>query len=150
MFWLNYTYFCREKGKNETALALECGAVKSSGTVSNWKNNGAIPRSDKLKLLADALEVTPEQLLSEDAPYMNMAEKAMEGKNAEQIQNLYNRLDDLANIITNGQKNEPTTCFGSELTSDQIERERKISELPADLQQQLDAYISFLQSTQGT
>ena len=148
MFWVNYTYFCREKGKNETALALECGAAKSSGTISNWRNNGAIPRSDKLKLLADALEVSPEQLMSEDAPYVNMAEKAIEGRSADQIQDLCNRLDDLTNII-NGQKNEPTTIPGSELTEEQIERERKISDLPVELQQQLDTYISFLQSTQG-
>ena len=150
MFWVNYTYFCREKGKNETALALECGAAKSSGTISNWRNNGAIPRSDKLKLLEDALGITPEQLMSEDAPYENMAENLLRGRNAEQIQDLCNRLDDLTNIITYGQKNELTTVSGSELTEIQIERERRISDLPAELQQQLDAYISFLQSTQGT
>jgi len=42
MFWTNYERYCQRIGQPANTVAANCG-VKSSGTVTGWKN-GAVPR----------------------------------------------------------------------------------------------------------
>lgn len=63
MFWDNFLFYCNQKGVSPNAAASDVG-VKSSGTVTGWKN-GAIPRKAVLKRLADYFEITIEDLTGE-------------------------------------------------------------------------------------
>lgn len=63
MFWNNFEALCAEKGVSYNAAAADVG-VKSSGTVTGWKN-GAKPRGPVLKRLADYFGVTVEELINE-------------------------------------------------------------------------------------
>ncbi len=62
MFWQNYLRLCNSLGQSPNAVAAKCG-VRSSGTVSNWKN-GATPRDGILRAIADYFAVEPETLIS--------------------------------------------------------------------------------------
>lgn len=64
MFWNNFEALCAEKGVSYNAAAADVG-VKSSGTVTGWKN-GAKPRGPVLKRLADYFDVTVEELTGEN------------------------------------------------------------------------------------
>lgn len=64
MFWNNFEALCAEKGVSYNAAAADVG-VKSSGTVTSWKN-GAKPRGPVLKRLADYFDVTVEELTGEN------------------------------------------------------------------------------------
>lgn len=64
MFWNNFEALCAEKGVSYNAAAADVG-VKSSGTVTGWKN-GAKPRGPVLKRLADYFDVTVEELTGEE------------------------------------------------------------------------------------
>jgi transcriptional regulator with XRE-family HTH domain len=64
MFWNNFEALCAEKGISYNAAAADVG-VKSSGTVTGWKN-GAKPRGPVLKRLADYFDVTVEELTGEN------------------------------------------------------------------------------------
>ena len=50
MFWNNFEALCAKKGVSYNAAAADVG-VRSSGTVTGWKN-GAKPRGPVLKRLA--------------------------------------------------------------------------------------------------
>lgn len=63
MFWNNFEALCAEKGVSYNAAAADVG-VRSSGTVTGWKN-GAKPRGPVLKRLADYFGVTVEELTGE-------------------------------------------------------------------------------------
>lgn len=63
MFWNNFISFCNEKGEAPNTVAANVG-VKSSGTVTGWKN-GAIPRYSILKKLADYFGVSVSDLTGE-------------------------------------------------------------------------------------
>lgn len=62
MFWDIYVRLCNEVGEAPNVVAAKNG-VKSSGTVTGWKN-GAIPRESALTRLADYFGVTVEYLLT--------------------------------------------------------------------------------------
>lgn len=64
MFWQNYVKLCNEKGEAPNAVAAKCG-VKSSGTVTGWKN-GSMPRAGALQRLADYFGVSKEELLGNE------------------------------------------------------------------------------------
>ena len=64
MFWDNYMRMCRNKGETPNQVAEMCG-VKSSGTVTGWKN-GALPRPSVLKRIAEHFFVTVDDLLNEN------------------------------------------------------------------------------------
>lgn len=66
MFWENYVRLCNSENKSPNAVAAENG-VKSSGTVTGWKN-GVIPRAPVLQKLADYFNVTTAELLGESIP----------------------------------------------------------------------------------
>lgn len=61
MFWDNFVFYCNQKGVAPNVAAAAVG-VKSSGTVTGWKN-GAIPRQSILKKLADYFEISVEMLI---------------------------------------------------------------------------------------
>lgn len=63
MFWNNFEALCAKKGVSYNAAAADVG-VRSSGTVTGWKN-GAKPRGPVLKKLADYFGVTVEELTGE-------------------------------------------------------------------------------------
>ena len=62
MFWDNFVFYCNQKGVAPNVAAAAVG-VKSSGTVTGWKN-GAIPRQSVLKKLADYFEISVEMLVN--------------------------------------------------------------------------------------
>lgn len=64
MFWNNFEALCAKKGVSYNAAAADVG-VRSSGTVTGWKN-GAKPRGPVLKRLADYFGVTVEELTGEE------------------------------------------------------------------------------------
>ena len=66
MFWNNFVFYCNEKGVAPNVAAAAVG-VKSSGTVTGWKN-GAAPRQGVLRKLADYFGVSTEDLLTGDSP----------------------------------------------------------------------------------
>lgn len=69
MFWDNFVRLCNQAGKYPNTVAAEVG-VKSTGTVTGWKN-GANPRQTILLKLADYFGVTVDYLLNaekENAP----------------------------------------------------------------------------------
>ena len=63
MFWQRYVSLCNSVGKAPNVVATEIG-IKSSGTVTGWKN-GATPRRSVLSKLAKYFEVPVEDLLDE-------------------------------------------------------------------------------------
>ena len=66
MFWSNFVFYCNRKGVAPNVAAAAVG-VKSSGTVTGWKN-GAAPRQGVLRKLADYFGVSTDDLLAEDSP----------------------------------------------------------------------------------
>lgn len=62
MFWDNFVRLCNQAGKYPNTVAAEVG-VKSTGTVTGWKN-GANPRETVLLKLADYFGVTVDYLLN--------------------------------------------------------------------------------------
>lgn len=63
MFWDNFEALCIKKNVSPNAAASAVG-VKSSGTVTGWKN-GAAPRSTVLRKLAAYFEVEVSDLTGE-------------------------------------------------------------------------------------
>lgn len=53
-------------GISQRDLATKCGVTQ--GTISFWENGTAVPGLPRLGLLADALETTIAELLTEDHP----------------------------------------------------------------------------------
>ena len=66
MFWQNFLYQCNRVGKSPNAVAAEVG-IKSSGSVTRWKN-GSAPRDSVLIKLADYFGVPVEELTQENPP----------------------------------------------------------------------------------
>ena len=65
MFWDNYVRLCNSVNKAPNVVAAEIG-VRSSGTVTGWKN-GAAPRSSTLSKLANYFGVSTSELLNGDS-----------------------------------------------------------------------------------
>nr|DAL89652.1 MAG TPA: repressor protein [Caudoviricetes sp.] len=63
MFWSRYVALCDKIGKAPNVVAAEVG-VKSSGTVTGWKN-GAKPRDGILQKLSAYFGVSVEDLTGE-------------------------------------------------------------------------------------
>ena len=64
MFWTNYLYLCKSVGKAPNAVASELG-IKSSGTVSAWKN-GSLPRQKAANDIAAYFGVNADDLINVD------------------------------------------------------------------------------------
>jgi transcriptional regulator with XRE-family HTH domain len=82
MFWNNFEALCAEKGVSYNAAAADVG-VRSSGTVTGWKN-GAKPRGPVLKRLADYFGVTVEELTGE-APEQKEKPNTLDGIELEKL-----------------------------------------------------------------
>lgn len=63
MFWESYLKLCNSVNKAPNVVAAEVG-IKSSGTVTGWKN-GVTPRDSVLSKLADYFGCTTSELLGE-------------------------------------------------------------------------------------
>lgn len=63
VFWERYTELCKAVGKSPNVVANEIG-IKSSGTVTGWKN-GAMPRVGVLSKLAMYFDVSVQDLTGE-------------------------------------------------------------------------------------
>lgn len=63
MFWQQYANLCEAVGKAPNVVAAEVG-VKSSGTVTGWRN-GAMPRASVLAKLAEYFGVSVHDLVGE-------------------------------------------------------------------------------------
>lgn len=64
MFWDNFLFYCNQKGVAPNVAAQSVG-IKSSGTVTGWKN-GAIPRRGVLKKLAQYFEISVSDLAGDE------------------------------------------------------------------------------------
>lgn len=75
MFWDNFVFYCSQKGVAPNVAAAAVG-VKSSGTVTGWKN-GAMPRQSILKKLADYFEIPVELLINASPLLWNAARESV-------------------------------------------------------------------------
>lgn len=66
MFWSNFIDCCNKKGVSPNVAAAAVG-IKSSGSVTGWKN-GAIPRQSVINRLADYFGVDVNDLVRDDGP----------------------------------------------------------------------------------
>ena len=64
MFWDNFLFYCNQKGVAPNVAAQSVG-IKSSGTVTGWKN-GAMPRPGVLSKLAQYFEISVLDLVGEE------------------------------------------------------------------------------------
>lgn len=64
MFWDNFLFYCNQKGVAPNVAAQSVG-IKSSGTVTGWKN-GAMPRPGVLSKLAQYFEISVSDLVGEE------------------------------------------------------------------------------------
>ena len=64
MFWDNFLFYCNQKGVAPNVAAQSVG-IKSSGTVTGWKN-GAMPRPGVLSKLAQYFEISVSDLVSDE------------------------------------------------------------------------------------
>ena len=64
MFWDNFLFYCNQKGVAPNVAAQSVG-IKSSGTVTGWKN-GAMPRPGVLNKLAQYFEISVSDLVSDE------------------------------------------------------------------------------------
>lgn len=55
----------KEKNMTQSELSKLTGIRES--TISDWKNKGINPSSDKIMVICNALEIDPVEILSEDA-----------------------------------------------------------------------------------
>ena len=94
MFWQNYTSLCNERGISANEAARECG-VKSSGTVTGWKN-GALPRQNVLKKIADYFNCSVEDLISDKKTPATKSDESVSYStvNREELKRLVDRLTD--------------------------------------------------------
>lgn len=81
MFWEKYVALCRKCGKSPNTVAAEIG-IKSSGTVTGWKN-GALPREWVLQTLSEKFEVSVEWLKGEFAQKEKTPTRESEGTDRE-------------------------------------------------------------------
>jgi SOS-response transcriptional repressor LexA len=89
MFWENFDYLSRKIGSNPNAVAAECG-VKSSGSVSAWKN-GTMPQKKTIEKIASYFGITTEELLGEFIPEK---QKVPSGMDDAPIMRIYSALND--------------------------------------------------------
>lgn len=105
MFWSRYVALCDKIGKAPNVVAAEVG-VKSSGTVTGWKN-GAKPRDTVLQRLSVYFGVSVEELTGEkkrkpvSTPGDELEEAIIIGRDGKKIKRTYTKdqMDALRKII---------------------------------------------------
>ena len=88
MFWDNFLFYCNQKGVAPNVAAQSVG-IKSSGTVTGWKN-GAMPRPGVLSKLAQYFEISVLDLVGEE----------QKEKPALQMENGLNEIDAIFEQLT--------------------------------------------------
>lgn len=72
---------------NKTAYQVAKETGVSTATLSNWKNGNYIPKTDKLKKIADYFGITVDELISEetgdDTPRVHLTAQKITDKYAE-------------------------------------------------------------------
>ena len=105
MFWSRYVALCDKIGKAPNVVAAEVG-VKSSGTVTGWKN-GAKPRDTVLQRLSVYFGVSVEELTGEqkEKPASTSGDELEEaiiiGRDGKKIKRTYTKdqMDALRKVI---------------------------------------------------
>lgn len=105
MFWNRYVALCEKKGKAPNVVAAEVG-VKSSGTVTGWKN-GAKPRDTVLQRLSAYFGVPVEDLTGEKKEKLastlgdELEEAIIIGRDGKKIKRTYTKdqMDALRKVI---------------------------------------------------
>ena len=105
MFWSRYVALCDKIGKAPNVVAAEVG-VKSSGTVTGWKN-GAKPRDAVLQRLSVYFGVSVEELTGEQkekpasTPGDELEEAIIIGRDGKKVKRTYTKdqMDALRKII---------------------------------------------------
>ena len=100
MFYDIIEHLCKERGIYVTQLASDIGVSKSN--VTNWKN-GRVPRSDKVRKIADYFGVTVDYLLRDtthqisflDQDTGNNIKKKLGGRLSDEQQKQYDELMEL-------------------------------------------------------
>ena len=100
MFYDIIEHLCKERGIYVTQLASDIGVSKSN--VTNWKN-GSVPRSDKVRKIADYFGVTVDYLLRDtthqisflDQDTGNNIKKKLGGRLSDEQQKQYDELMEL-------------------------------------------------------
>jgi transcriptional regulator with XRE-family HTH domain len=64
MFYDVFSGLCEQRGIKPSKAAKECGINKSN--VSNWKNNGYVPRGEALNKIANFFNVSVDYLLGNE------------------------------------------------------------------------------------
>lgn len=85
-FWDNFLFYCKQIGEAPNTVAAKVG-VKSSGTVTGWKN-GAAPRNSVLAKLAQYFGVSVSELTEDNkkaAPEAGDGELDTSGLSADAI-----------------------------------------------------------------
>lgn len=91
MFWENYILLCNKIGKAPNVVAAECG-VKSTGTVTGWKN-GAMPRDNILLALAKYFDVSVEWLKGETNEKKPVPVRHELSEEAKELQYIWDEID---------------------------------------------------------
>lgn len=105
MFWSRYVALCDKIGKAPNVVAAEVG-VKSSGTVTGWKN-GAKPRDTVLQRLSVYFGVSVEELTGEkkrkpvSTPGDELEESIIIGRDGKKIKRTYTKdqMDAIRKVI---------------------------------------------------
>lgn len=105
MFWSRYVALCDKIGKAPNVVAAEVG-VKSSGTVTGWKN-GAKPRDTVLQRLSVYFGVSVEELTGEkkrkpvSTPGDELEEVIIIGRDGKKIKRTYTKdqMDAIRKVI---------------------------------------------------
>lgn len=105
MFWSRYVALCDKIGKAPNVVAAEVG-VKSSGTVTGWKN-GAKPRDTVLQRLSVYFGVSVEELTGEkkrkpvSTPGDELEEAIIIGRDGKKIKRTYTKdqMDAIRKVI---------------------------------------------------
>ena len=105
MFWSRYVALCDKIGKAPNVVAAEVG-VKSSGTVTGWKN-GAKPRDTVLQRLSVYFGVSVEELTGEkkrkpvSTPGDELEEAIIIGRDGKKVKRTYTKdqMDALRKVI---------------------------------------------------
>ena len=105
MFWSRYVALCDKIGKAPNVVAAEVG-VKSSGSVTGWKN-GAKPRDTVLQRLSVYFGVSVEELTGEkkrkpvSTPGDELEEAIIIGRDGKKIKRTYTKdqMDAIRKVI---------------------------------------------------
>lgn len=89
MFWSKFVHLCNSVGKAPNVVASEIG-IKSSGTVTGWKN-GASPRPSVLLRIADFFGVSVDYFFDDGVSERDDKKDSTDSELQEYLEYLKNR-----------------------------------------------------------